>query len=82
MLGGEFMAAKYPNLAAEIARCGYSYDDVYNVAAKSAGKTVDTVSNWLGGRKGELPVTVAIDIRNALFPDMQIDYLFNPRPIT
>lgn len=75
------MATKYPNLAAEIARCGFSYDDVYATAAKATGKTSDTASNWIGGRSGELPVTAAFAIRDSFFPKMTVDYLFGPMPI-
>lgn len=70
------MAIRYPNLAAEIARNGYSYDDIYTTAADSTGKTKDTVSNWINGRAGELPITAAIAIRNEHFPTSDIEYLF------
>lgn len=75
------MAFRYPNLAAEIARNDLSYEEVYSVAAKSVGKTVDTVSNWMSGRAGELPVTAAFAVRDAYFPDTSVDYLFNAKPI-
>lgn len=75
------MAIKYPNLAAEIARTGISYGDVYATAADSVGKTVDTVSNWVSGRAGELPVVAAFAIRDKHFPQLSIDYLFSTRPL-
>lgn len=74
------MAQKYPNLAAEIARKGISYGDVYGVVAESVGKTTDTASNWVSGRAGEMPVTAAFAVRDAFFPALSIDYLFSTEP--
>ncbi len=74
------MASKYPNFAAEMARSDLSYDDVYATAADSTGKTKDTVSNWINGRAGELPITAAIAIRNEYFPTLAIEYLFSSTP--
>ena len=74
------MANRYPNFAAEMARHDLNYDDIYAIAADSTGKTKHTVSNWIHGRAGELPITAAIAIRNEFFPSMEIEYLFSSDP--
>lgn len=74
------MAIKYPNLAAEIARENVTYENVYKTISDATGKTVDTASNWLGGRAGDLPVSAAIAVRNQFFPDLTIEYLFAKKP--
>ena len=76
------MAFKYPNLAAEIARENISYEDVYKAAAVATGKSVDTVSNWMHGRAGELPTKAAFAIRDECFAGQSVDYLFSTVPIT
>ena len=76
------MATKYPNLAAEIVRHGFSNEEIYTATAEAVKKTPDTVSNWIGGRAGELPITAAFVIRNKFFPNMTVDYLFDTQPIT
>ncbi len=76
------MAVKYPNLAAEIVRHGFSNEEIYSATAKAVKKTPDTVSNWIGGRAGELPIAAAFVIRDEFFPTMSVDYLFDTQPIT
>lgn len=76
------MATKYPNLAAEIVRHGFSSEEIYKVTAKEVKKSPDTVSNWVGGRAGELPIAAAFVIRDKFFPSMTVDYLFDTQPIT
>ena len=75
------MAYKYPNLAAEIARKQLDYSEIYKTVASSTGRSVDTVSNWITGRAGELPVKTAFELRDEFFPGMTVDYLFDTRPI-
>lgn len=76
------MAYKYPNLAAEMSRSGFDYGAFYKSVADGCGKSVDTVSNWITGRAGELPTGVAFAIRDSFFPDLTVDYLFSETPIT
>lgn len=75
------MAYKYPNLAAEISRKQLDYLEIYKNVAANNGRTVDTVSNWITGRAGELPVKAAFEIRDEYFPGMTVDYLFDTKPI-
>lgn len=70
------MAFKYPNLAAEIARENISYEDVYKTAGKAVGRNEETVSKWMRGKAGELPVTAAFAVRDKYFPALTVDYLF------
>ncbi len=71
------MAIKYPNFAAEMARSGINYDDVYKSTAQAVGKSSETVQNWLIGRAGELTVRAAFHIRDTYFPGLRVGYLFN-----
>lgn len=76
------MAYKYPNFAAEMARSGTDYEDVYATTAKVMGKSTDTISNWITGRAGELPVTAAFEIKDRYFPKLTVDYLFDTESTT
>lgn len=71
---------KYPNLAAEMARHGLSYEDVYETTAKAVGKSTETVRSWVCGRAGELTVKAAFFIRDTYFPGMDMAYLFDTEP--
>ena len=65
----------YPNLEAEMARAGYDRKDiarVLNVHLSSAYRLLDGTST--------LSISRAKTIRDALFPDQRIDYLFNTQP--
>lgn len=62
----------YPNLKAEMARNNIEIPMIMNVTGKSRA----AVSNNLNGR-GNFTVIEAIQIRNKLFPDLSIDYLFS-----
>ena len=75
------MAYKYPNLAAEVARANLDYGAVYSEIGKKFKKSNDTISNWLTGKAGKLPTSVAFAIRDAYFPTMSVDYLFNETPM-
>ena len=75
------MAYKYPNLAAEMSRSGLDYSVLYKNMAERFGKSTDTLSNWITGRAGELPTSIAFAIRNEYFPNFSVDYLFCDEPI-
>ena len=76
------MTVKYPNLAAEFARHQIDYTTVYKTTAEELGKSVDTVSNWITGRAGELPVRAAFFIHDTYLPDYPVEYLFSITPIS
>lgn len=61
----------YPNLKAEMARSNVGVKDLMVVTGKSRAG----VSNNLNGR-GKFSIDESIAIRNKLFPDASIDYLF------
>ena len=61
----------YPNLKAEMARSNVGVKDLMVVTGKSRAG----VSNNLNGR-GKFSIDESIAIRNKLFPDISIDYLF------
>lgn len=75
------MAYKYPNFAAEMARTQTDYSLVYSEIASDFDKSADTISNWITGKAGNLPTTVAFAIRNKYFPTLSIDYLFSETPL-
>jgi len=75
------MAYKYPNLAAEMARKSMDYTVVYDAMAAKFNKSSDTISNWITGRAGELPTSVAFAIKDDYFPEFTVDYLFYEEPI-
>ena len=61
----------YPNLKAEMARADIGIKDLMVVT----GKSRPGVSNNLNGR-GRFSIDESLAIRNTLFPDLSIDYLF------
>lgn len=61
----------YPNLKAEMARANLEIKDLMAVT----GKSRPGISNNLNGR-GSFSVDESLAIRNNLFPDLTIDYLF------
>ena len=75
------MAYKYPNLAAEMSRNGYDYGELYRDMAGQFNRSTDSLSNWITGRAGDLPTSVAFAIRDQYFPNCFIDYLFSETPI-
>ena len=75
------MAYKYPNLAAEMSRNGYDYGELYDSMAAQFKRSPDSMSNWITGRAGELPTTIAFAIRDKYFPNCTVDYLFSETPI-
>lgn len=75
------MAYKYPNLAAEMARYGFDYGELYKNMASQFNRSTDSMSNWITGRAGDLPTSIAFAIRDQYFPDCTIDYLFSTEPI-
>ena len=66
----------YPNLEAEMKRHGYGRQKV----ADLLGMSVSAVYPILAGKR-PLTLKKAVIIRNALFPDMRIDYLFDENPL-
>ena len=76
------MAYKYPNLAAEMSRNSLDYGELYENMASQFKRSTDTMSNWLTGRAGDLPTSIAFAIRDQYFPNCTIDYLFSETPIT
>lgn len=66
----------FPNLKAEMARYGFNYA---RVAA-----TVGRSGVWLDAKlrgKGYISIQEALCIRNALFPNLSIEYLFSVDPV-
>jgi transcriptional regulator with XRE-family HTH domain len=63
----------FPNLKAEMARKGVTQEDV----AKVVGTSVSSVNRWLTGNGG-LSLGTAFEIRDKIFPEFSIDYLFGP----
>ena len=61
----------YPNLKAEMARSNVAVKDLMVVTGKSRAG----VSNNLNGR-GRFSIDEAVAIRDLLFPNLTIDYLF------
>lgn len=61
----------YPNLSAELARKGLKQKDIVAVLNTRPA----TVSNKLNG-KSPLLIDEAFKIKNQLFPDLSLDYLF------
>ena len=64
----------YPNLEAEMARSGLTQKDV----APVVDKTPETVSRWMNG-KGTFSVGAAFIVKEELFPDLDVDYLFESK---
>ena len=67
----------YPNLTAELARRNITQEQ----AAKAIGKTPETFSRWMTGKNG-IPLPDAFELRDKLFPNESIDYLFAEEPIS
>jgi transcriptional regulator with XRE-family HTH domain len=65
----------YPNLAAEMKRFGISQEEM----ASRIGTTPVTVSRWLNGHN-KMPVEACFRVKQALFPDLSVDYLFSDTP--
>ena len=61
----------YPNLKAEMARANLGIKDLMVVT----GKSRPGVSNNLNGR-GKFSIDESLAIRDRLFPDLTVDYLF------
>ena len=66
------MRVSYPNLRAEMARENIAITDLMRVT----GKSRSGVSKNLNG-KGCFSVDESLAIRDDLFPDLSIDYLFS-----
>ena len=66
----------FPNLKAEIARAGFTYDDI----AKKIGKTKEWLENRLNG-KCNLPIDIAFKIKENCFPNIDFVYLFKQSAI-
>lgn len=75
------MAYKYPNLAAEMSRNGFDYGELYESMATQFKRSTDSMSNWITGRAGDLPTSIAFAIRDQYFPGCSVDYLFSEEPI-
>ena len=67
----------YPNLRAEMARRDIRITDLMRVTGKSRAG----VSKNINGI-GKFSIDESLAIRNGLFPDCQIDYLFGSEPIS
>lgn len=62
----------YPNLEAEMARNRITQKDL----AILLDKTPETICNWMNGRSGDFPVGAVFRVREELFPECTVDYLF------
>ena len=65
----------YPNLEAELKRCGYTRNDIADVL----GIHVSGVSAMMTGKRS-FSVYRARKLRDAMFPNMRLDYLFDQNP--
>ena len=65
----------YPNLEAEMARRGYTKEDL----GKCLGLHASGVYLMLSGKRN-LSISRALKIRDSMFPGRRIDYLFDPHP--
>lgn len=61
----------FPNLRAEMARCGVTATDLSRVAHK----TNRSIRDKIGGR-GDFTLTEIYAIRDTFFPEMTLEYLF------
>lgn len=67
----------YPNLEAEISRFDYSIEDICAVL----GKNSRTVRDWMDGKECGFPIPLAFKLKEEMFPDCSIDYLFSDEPM-
>lgn len=65
----------YPNLSAEMSRSGYGVSDL----AKAWGTTDRTARNRINGTT-DITFAQCKKLRDALFVDMSLDYLFDTEP--
>lgn len=65
----------FPNLKAEMSRNGLTVADL----ASSWSTTERTTRNRLNGYT-DITFAQCLALRDSLFPDMTIDYLFDPEP--
>lgn len=68
----------YPNLLAEMARSGFTQATIAEVIDKKPTR----VSELINGKSGGFSIKQAFDIRESLFPNHTVDYLFSETPIT
>lgn len=61
----------FPNLRAEMVRCGITATDLSRVTHK----TDRSIRDKIGGR-GDFTLTEIYAIRDAFFPEMELEYLF------
>lgn len=66
----------FPNLSAEMARLGVEVEDISGVVSRGT----KTVKSWLNG-KTEPSYAQAKAIRDQLFPDVNLEYLFSDTPL-
>ena len=62
----------YPNLEAEMARKRVTQKDL----ASLLDKTPETICNWMNGRAGDFSVGAVFRVKEELFPECTVDYLF------
>jgi len=67
----------YPNLSAELRRFDISQDEM----ATRIGTTPETVSRWMNGKQ-KMPIETCFRIKQELFPNLTVDYLFASTPIS
>ena len=67
----------YPNLSAELKRYGITQDQM----AEKIGRPPETVSRWMTG-KNSMPVGECFRIKEEVFPNLSVDYLFASEPIS
>jgi len=67
----------YPNLSAELKRYGITQGQL----AERINKTPETVSRWMSG-KNAIPIGDCFRIKEELFPNLSVDYLFASEPIS
>lgn len=65
----------YPNLSAEMSRSGYAVSDL----AAAWGTTDRTARNRINGIT-DITFAQCKELRDTLFPDMSLDYLFDTEP--
>ena len=68
---------KYPNLSAELARHGITQEDMASIIDRPP----ETISRWMSG-KNAMPVGECFRIKEIVFPNLSVDYLFASEPIS